>query len=176
MPAAQNWPADKVERRLVSDLLPHARNARVHSPAQIKQIARSIREFGWTIPVLVDDDGVLIAGHGRVLAAGTLKITEVPVMVAEGWSDAQKRAYMIADNRLTENADWDDDMLAAELQYLKDNDFDLTLTAVSDDDLTTLLDAVDFDPQPGGDGVRLDVVDGNPVECPNCGHRFNPHG
>ena len=103
------WPADKVERRAVAARISYARNARTHSPEQVDQIAASIREWGWTVPALVDDEGGIIAGHGRVLAAHKLAIAEVPVMVAAGWSEAQKRAYVLADNKLALNAGWDDD-------------------------------------------------------------------
>ena len=85
------WPADAVERRPVAALVPFARNARTHSDEQVAQIAASIREFGWTIPVLVDEQGTIIAGHGRVLAAQRLGIAEIPVMVAAGWSETQRR-------------------------------------------------------------------------------------
>jgi ParB-like nuclease domain len=85
-----DWPADKVERRAVAALIPYARNARTHSPEQVDQIAASIREWGWTVPVLIDDEGGIIAGHGRVLAAHKLAIAEVPVMVATGWSEAHE--------------------------------------------------------------------------------------
>lgn len=88
----RDWPADRVERRTVASLLPYARNARTHSEAQVAQIAASIQEWGWTVPVLVDEDSQIIAGHGRVMAAKTLGLTDVPVMVARGWSDAAKRA------------------------------------------------------------------------------------
>lgn len=94
------WPADAVERRPLAALTPYARNARTHSDGQVAEIAASIREWGWTMPVLVDEAGGIIAGHGRVLAAQSLGLTEVPVMVARGWSDAQKRAYVLADNKL----------------------------------------------------------------------------
>ncbi len=100
----QLWPADKVERWTISRLVPYARNARTHSDAQVAQIAASIREWGWTTPILVDEAGGLIAGHGRVMAARQLGITEVPVVVARGWSEAQKRAYILADNKLALNA------------------------------------------------------------------------
>ena len=100
------WPADKVERRAVAALIPYARNARMHSAEQIDQIAASIREWGWTAPVLIDDEGGIIAGHGRVLAAHKLAIAEVPVMVAAGWSEAQKRAYVLADNKLVVKTGW----------------------------------------------------------------------
>src|SRR6202049_2840251 len=105
--AMTNWPADKVERWPVAKLVPNARNARTHSDEQVTQLAASIKEFGWTIPVLVDEAGGIIAGHGRILAAHRLGIEDVPVMVAAGWSDAKKRAYMLADNKLTLNGEWD---------------------------------------------------------------------
>jgi ParB-like nuclease domain len=110
-----HWPADHVERRAIAALIPHARNARTHSDAQVDQIAASIREWGWTAPVLIDEEGVIIAGHGRVLAAAKLNIDEVPVMIARGWSDERKRAYIITDNKLTENGGWDQALLSAEL-------------------------------------------------------------
>lgn len=127
----QHWPADKVERRKVSDLTPYARNSRTHSDEQVAQIAASIKEWGWTVPVLIEPDGGIIAGHGRVMAAQRLGITEVPCMVADGWSEAQKRAYIIADNKLALNAGWDDEMLRVEFAELGDAGFDLELTGFS---------------------------------------------
>jgi DNA modification methylase len=144
------WPADKVERRAVADLVPYARNARLHDDKQVQQIAASIREFGWTVPVLVDEDGGLIAGHGRVLAAKKLGIVDIPVMVATGWSEAQKRAYVLADNKLTLNGEWDEDLLKIELASLEAADFDLGLTGFSDAELKKLLDdalVTDADPE-----------------------------
>ena len=137
------WPADKVERRKVADLVPYARNARTHSDAQVAQIAASIREWGWTTPVLIDEAGGLIAGHGRVLAARKLGIVDVPAMVANGWSEAQKRAYILADNKLTLNAGWDDDLLKIELGDLKELDFDLSLIGFGDEELADLLGGPD---------------------------------
>jgi ParB-like chromosome segregation protein Spo0J len=107
------WPADKVERRALESLVPYARNARLHSPDQVRQIAASMAEWGWTNPILIDEDGQIIAGHGRVLAAKELGLGDVPVMTARGWTEAQKRAYVIADNKLALNATWDDELLAA---------------------------------------------------------------
>lgn len=135
---SQSWPADKVERRSVSALVPYARNARTHSEEQVAQIAASIREWGWTVPVLVDEDGGLIAGHGRVLAARKLGIADIPVMVAAGWTEAQKRAYVLADNKLALNAGWDAELLRVELTDLQAFDFDLGLTGFSDDELAAL--------------------------------------
>jgi DNA modification methylase len=132
------WPADKVERRQTDSLAAYARNARTHSDAQVLQIARSIEEFGWTVPILVDEAGQIIAGHGRVLAAKKLGLAEVPVMVADGWTEAQKRAYVIADNKLTLNGGWDDALLRDELDALRGLDFDLGLTGFGDDELAAI--------------------------------------
>ena len=121
-------PADKVERWSIEKLIPYARNARTHSDEQIGQIAASIKEWGWTTPILVDETGGIIAGHGRTLAAQRLKMAEVPVMVAKGWSDAKKRAYVLADNKLALNAGWDNEMLRLELGEIGELGFDLDLT------------------------------------------------
>jgi hypothetical protein len=132
-------PADKVERWEISRLVPYARNSRTHSDEQIGQIAASIKEWGWTTPVLVDEAGSIIAGHGRTLAAQRLKMTEVPVMVAKGWSEAKKRAYIIADNKLALNAGWDNEMLAIEIGELGDHGFDLELTGFTDEEIAALM-------------------------------------
>lgn len=147
------WPADAVERRAVSSLAPYARNARTHSPEQVAQIAASIREFGWTIPVLIDEDGGLIAGHGRVMAAVQLGILEIPVMVARGWSKAQKQAYVLADNQLALNAGWDEDLLRIELAELKADDFDLDLIGF---DATSLDDIFGLnEPEPEAESLAV---------------------
>jgi len=131
-------PADKVERWKIEKLVPYARNARTHSDEQVAQIAASIKEWGWTTPVLVDEDGGIIAGHGRTLAAQRLKMKEVPVMVAKGWSDAKKRAYVLADNKLAMNADWDNEMLRLELGEIGELGFDLDLTGFTADEIAAL--------------------------------------
>lgn len=132
------WPADHVERWSTERLIPFARNARTHSDAQVSQIASSIREWGWTNPVLVAEDGTIIAGHGRVLAARKLCIPDVPVMVAAGWTEAQRRAYTIADNKLTLNGDWDEELLGLEIGELEVLGFDLDLIGFSDDERSAL--------------------------------------
>ena len=144
----KSWPADKVERRVIGSLLPAARNPRTHSDAQVDQIAASMREWGWTNPILVDEQGSIIAGHGRILAAQKLGFAEVPVMVATGWTEAQKRAYVIADNQLALNAGWDAEMLSVELDELRDLDFDLGLVGFSTDELNDLIGTPNtgFDP------------------------------
>ena len=135
----ESWPADRVERLSVSKLVPSARNARTHSDGQIAQLAASIEKWGWTMPILVDEAGGIIAGHGRVMAAHRLGIDAVPVMVAAGWSDDKKRAYMLADNKLTLNADWDLERLAIELADLRASDFDVSLIGFDDSELEALL-------------------------------------
>lgn len=132
-------PADKVEQWPIEKLVPYAKNSRTHSDAQVAQIAASIREWGWTTPVLVDETGSIIAGHGRLQAARRLQMTEVPVVVATGWSEAQKRAYVIADNKLALNAGWDNELLALELGELGDAGFDLELTGFTDEEIKALM-------------------------------------
>jgi site-specific DNA-methyltransferase (adenine-specific) len=132
-------PADKVEKWKISKLIPYARNARTHSDEQVGQIAASIKEWGWTTPVLVDEQGGIIAGHGRTLAAQKLGMVEVPVMVAKGWSEAKKRAYVLADNKLALNAGWDNEMLALELGELGDLGFDLDLTGFTPEEIEALI-------------------------------------
>ena len=129
---------DQIERRSIDSLVPYARNSRTHSEEQIQQIADSMLEWGWTNPVLVDEDGRIIAGHGRVMAATKLGLGEVPVIVAAGWSEAQRRAYVIADNKLALNAGWDNRMLALELGDLGGMGFDLGLTGFTDDEIHNL--------------------------------------
>lgn len=114
------WPADHVERWPIEKLKAYGSNARIHSDAQIAQIVASMREWGWTIPVLVDEKGQLIAGHGRIEAAKKIGFGSVPVMVAKGWSPKQIKAYRIADNQLTLNASWDLKLLSVELEGLAD--------------------------------------------------------
>ncbi|MBI3696538.1 MAG: site-specific DNA-methyltransferase [Acidobacteria bacterium] len=125
------WPIEK--------LIPFARNPRTHSEEQISQIAASIQAFGWTNPILVDPDSVIIAGHVRALAARKLRMTEVPVIVLSGLSEAQRRALVIADNQLALNAGWDEEMLRLELVDLHADDFDLELLGFSDDELAEFL-------------------------------------
>lgn len=122
----------------VKDLIPYARNSRTHSEEQVTQIASSIREFGFTNPIIVDQQNNIIAGHGRILAANKLKIKEVPCVVVTGWTEAQKKAYIIADNKLALNAGWDEKMLSLEFDELQDMGFDLSLTGFSGDEILAL--------------------------------------
>src|ERR1700730_2730681 len=136
-------PAHQVERAPGGESVPNSRNARPFSHEQVKQLAASIEEFGWTIPVLVDEAGLIIAGHGRILAAYRLGIEDVPVMVAAGWTDAKKRAYMLADNKLTLNGEWNLERLAIEIAELRASDFDISLIGFSESEIDDLLKADD---------------------------------
>jgi ParB-like chromosome segregation protein Spo0J len=121
------WPADRVERWPIERLIPYANNPRLHSEADLDEIAASIDEWGWTNPVLVDEQGVLIAGHCRTAAASKLGLKSIPVIVARGWSEEEKQAYRLSDNELAARASWDPDLLRNELRDLKFNGFDLEL-------------------------------------------------
>jgi DNA modification methylase len=134
------WPVNQIERWPIDRLVPYARNARTHTPAQVDQIAASIREWGWTVPILVDENGTILAGHARVLAANKLGITEIPVIVARGWTEAQKRGYALADNKLTLNAGWNEELLRIELADLKLEEFLIELLGFDDAELNNILD------------------------------------
>lgn len=130
----------KYKKLKVSDLIPYANNSRTHSDEQISQVASSIKEFGFTNPVLVDSDGGIIAGHGRVMAAKKLGLNNVPCIELVGLTDAQKKAYIIADNQLALNAGWDIDTLKLEIETLQELDFDVDLLGFDDDFLADLLE------------------------------------
>jgi DNA modification methylase len=132
----------KIETRLVADLIPYAANSRTHSDAQVAQIAASIKEFGWTNPILIDGDNTIIAGHGRLLAARKLGMEEVPAIILDHLTKAQQRALVIADNQLALNAGWDMDMLKAEIEDLNLENFNLELLGFDDDFLDGLLETV----------------------------------
>ena len=129
----------KLEQWPIERLRPYERNPRTHSPEQVKKIAASLREFGWTNPILVDRDAGVIAGHGRLLAARELGIATVPVIELAHLTEAQRRAYLLADNRLALDAGWDEDLLAAELKALGELNFDLSLIGFELDELHDLL-------------------------------------
>ena len=133
-------PKIEITLRPTKDLIPYARNSRTHDENQVAQIAGSIKEFGFTNPVLIDGENGIIAGHGRVMAAQRLKIKEVPCIVLGHLTEAQRRAYIIADNKLALNAGWDEELLALELSDLREMDFDLGLTGFDEDELAALLE------------------------------------
>jgi DNA modification methylase len=145
----------KIEQRNIETLAEYANNARTHSDQQVKQIAASLAEFGWTNPLLVDDNDTIIAGHGRLMAAKSLGYTNVPVIRLSGLSEAQKRAYILADNKLAEQAGWDKELLKIELLALRDMDFNVDLVGFSEFEINEILPViVDF-----GEGNEDDVPD-----------------
>jgi DNA modification methylase len=148
----KEWASSEIVPQKVDDLLPYARNARTHSKAQIEKLASGMREFGFTNPVICDENGMIIAGHGRVEAAKKLGLEAVPTLIARGWSEAKKRAYVLADNRLALDAGWDDEMLTAELAELANSDFDMALTGFDERELTKIL----------ADGLKNENEDGVP--------------
>jgi ParB-like chromosome segregation protein Spo0J len=153
-----------------TDVVPYSRNARAHSPEQVTQIVRSITEFGFTSPVLLDENGMLIAGHGRLAAARQMGMIELPAIAIEGLSDAQKQALRLADNKLALNASWDDDLLRTELMDLRDVGFDLGLTGFGEMELDQLFAAEPLAPD-GFDSYDEDIETEH--ECPKCGYVFS---
>ena len=130
----------QIVQRKVSELIPYVNNSRTHSDAQVAQIAASIKEFGWTNPILIDGENGIIAGHGRLLAARKLGYDEVPTIELSTLTEAQKKAYVIADNKLALNAGWDDDVLRIELEALQELEFDLDILGFNADELSALLE------------------------------------
>ncbi len=143
--------------RKISELKPYARNARTHSVKQIKQIAASIERFGFTNPILVSDENEIVAGHGRVEAAKLLGLTSVPTIALSHLSDEERRAYVLADNKLALNAGWDTEMLAIELQSLVDLDFDVEVTGFSLAEVDFTIDELD-EADPHGSNTPEDAV------------------
>ena len=132
----------QIEQLRVEDLIPYVNNSRTHSDEQVMQVASSIKEFGFTNPILIDNDGGIIAGHGRLLAAKKLDIDEVPCIRLGYLSEAQRKAYVIADNKLALNSGWDNDLLKIELMQLDSIDFDLNLTGFDLSELANIFDPV----------------------------------
>lgn len=129
----------EIKYRKTNELKPYGKNARTHSEAQIKQIIASIEEYGFTNPILIDENDIIIAGHGRVIASKKMGLEEVPTITLRGLTDTQKRAYVIADNKMALNAGWDEKMLLEELKDILDDGFDLKLTGFDGDELEQLL-------------------------------------
>ena len=159
--SVEMWPTERP--------IPYARNARVIPESAVAKVAGSIHEFGFRQPIVVDESGVIIAGHTRLLAAERLGLERVPVVVAAGLTPAQVKAYRLADNRTGQEATWDMELLGIELEELAGLDIDLLLTGF---DGAELLMPSDFSPVGEDEQPRLDQK--NPVVCPECGHEFTP--
>ena len=159
----------QVDPRTVDSLSVYGRNARTHSDGQIGQIMASLREFGWTNPILIDEKNNVIVGHARVEAARRLGMAEIPCIVLDGLTEAQKRAYLIAHNRLALNAGWNEELLRAELLDLKGMDFDLDLLGFDPEEMADITLGPDIE-QPEYDETAADGVE--TMTCPKCGHTF----
>lgn len=162
----------EITHKQTDTLTPYARNSRTHSKAQVAKLADSIREFGFTNPVLIDGDGGLIAGHGRVLAARKLGLESVPCISLAHLSEAQRRAYVIADNKLAEiGSGWDKETLGLELADLRGLDFDLGLIGFDG-----AVEIAPVDIESGSVDLPADLIDDpdEPIECPHCKRFFIP--
>ena len=189
------WSADKIEIKQLSELVPYDRNPKAHPDSQIEKLSNSIREWGFTIPILIDEDNMVLAGHGRLFAALELGLSEVPTIKAVGWSEQQKKAYVIADNKLAEKGEWDTPMLYAELKQISAGGFDLALMGAEDDfelmDFTPTIDpSMNFgdissdDINRTSDGLSKSFSErgvdastkGQEVVCPYCSKSFRFEG
>jgi ParB-like chromosome segregation protein Spo0J len=195
--STQEWAANQVQMMPISSLNAYDDNPRIHGEDQIDAIKKAINEWGWTIPILVDEKNMVIAGHGRLMAAEDLGIDQVPCMVAKGWTDEQKRAYVIADNKIQEKGQWDNGAVFRQLRELAQDEFDVSLIDF-DLDLSSLTYAPVLEPvaQPASSfadvtasdftraEAKLDQQNQNMVKqekglevvCPFCTETFTFHG
>ena len=158
----------KITQHKTSELFPYINNAREHSEAQVTQIASSIREFGFTNPLLIDESGGIIAGHGRLMAAKKLEMDEVPCIVLSGLSKAKKKALILADNKLALNATWDEELLKLELESLAEMDVDIGLTGFDVNEVNMILEMEPFEV----DVEPSDKKEPMMIECPHCHEAF----
>jgi ParB-like chromosome segregation protein Spo0J len=161
----------KIEQIPTDKLIPYARNAKRHDAAQVSKLAGSIREFGFNNPVLIDKDNGIVAGHGRVMAAQKLELKTVPCIRLGHLTDTQRRAYIIADNKLALNAGWDEELLGLELADLREADFDLGLLGFDADEIEAALNPNEPDFSPGTEDDQGKLDEKSPIECPHC-HKF----
>ena len=166
-------PKYKTVSRIIGVLSPYKNNSRTHSDEQVAQVAASIQEFGFTNPILIDENDGVIAGHGRLAAAASIGLKRVPCIILAGLTDDQKRAYIIADNNLALNASWDDDLLKAEIELLEGVDFDIGLLGFEDFQLDSIMKDPDFSPGDEASQGQLDTLDPVYKTCPHCGEEFN---
>ena len=162
-----------VNYKKTEDLIPYINNSRTHDNVHIKQIASSIKEFGFTNPILIDENNMTIAGHGRLMAAKSLNIDEVPTITLTDLNEEQRKAYVIADNKLALNAGWDMGILKDELQALSDMDYNLDVLGFDVDEIKLILDEVNFEPATEDEQGQLDELDPKWINCPHCGKEFD---
>jgi len=162
-----------IELRAVEALIPYSNNPKEHPDEQVRKIASSIKNYGWDQPIVVDGEGEIIKGHGRLQAAELLGLDEVPVIERTDLSDAEARAARIADNR-TAQSPWDDELLSLELEQLDDDAVDFDSLGFDDDELDDLLGDVEVpDFEPVGESEQGDLDGRTDIECPECGHEFH---
>ena len=162
-----------VNYKKTEDLIPYINNSRTHDNVHIKQIASSIKEFGFTNPILIDENNMTIAGHGRLMAAKSLNIDEVPTITLTDLNEEQRKAYVIADNKLALNAGWDMGILKDELQELSNMDYNLDILGFDVDEIKLILDEVNFEPATEDEQGQLDELDPKWINCPHCGKEFD---
>lgn len=162
----------KIINKNIYDLIPYINNSRTHNEAQVIQIASSIKEFGFTNPVLIDEQNGIIAGHGRIMAAQKLEMEEVPCIVLEGLTEAQKKAYVIADNKMALNSGWDEELLKLELQNLQELDFDLGLTGFEDFEIDHLLNDEEINLDDFFEETETKEKEVKKIKCPHCGEEI----
>jgi len=162
----------KITQKKVTELIPYVNNSRTHSDEQVAQIAASIKEFGWTNPILVDGSNGIIAGHGRLLAARKLGFKEVPTIELADLTDTQRKAYIIADNKLALNADWDKEILSIELGTLQGINFNIDLLGFDAIELSDLFDEQIKVPESSSEEIDIDEYNMN-CKCPKCGFEFD---
>jgi ParB-like chromosome segregation protein Spo0J len=162
-----------VKYRKVEDLIPYVNNSRKHSDEQVAQISASIKEFGWTNPILIDGTNSIIAGHGRLMAARKLKMDEVPTIELDHLTNTQRKALVIADNKLALNADWDTTLLTIELDELLKDGFALDILGFNEQEIKTIMSDVNFDAGSEEDQGKLDQLDPKWICCPHCGKEFD---
>ena len=154
-------------------IIAYVNNSRTHSESQVAQIAASIKEFGFTNPLLIDEDSGIIAGHGRLLAAKKLSLDQVPTITLQGLTEAQRKAYVIADNQLALNAGWDLDLLKIELKDIDIAGLDLMITGLSIEELDGIFFEPDFSAGSEDEQGQLDQLSPKIVECPHCGGEWD---
>lgn len=163
----------RIEYVDTDDLIPYVNNSRTHSDEQVNDLASSIHEFGFVNPVLIDENCGIIAGHGRLMAAKKLHLRKVPTVMLSGLTEAQRKAYVIADNKLALKSGWDDEKLKVEIERLAELDYDLTLTGFDPDELEAMLKEPDFNPATEEEQGSLDQLDPKYIECPHCHEQFD---
>lgn len=162
----------KIDYKDINEIKPYENNPRIHSNIQIEQIGNSIKEFGFTVPILLDEENNVIAGHGRLEASKVLDIGKVPTITLANLSEEQKKAYIIADNKITLNSNWNEDLLKNELKFLSDNDFNLDVLAFEDSEIENYfkeIEEVDFTE----DFKEFDEDIETEHQCPKCGFKWS---